>query len=172
MLLAQGEDFLDLFRQAKREAFHLEVADDYDTPEESEPFRKFIANEPDDYEWFTPWLEHVRETTSRGVAVKRARVVTVPHTDYTRFAKHVARFNAEAGEDVRYVPRHTINADELTKDDWWLFDDERVAFTVFKPSGEWSGGAVTDDPVIVDYVRRVKNLVWSKATPLGEYSDQ
>ncbi|MFD4443680.1 DUF6879 family protein [Nocardia sp. NPDC058519] len=172
MLLAQNDDFLNLFRDAKREAFHLEVSDTYDTPDESEPFRKYLTSEPDDYEWFQPWLSHVREVTGNGLSVKRARVVTTPHTDYTRFAKHVARFNVEAGEDVRYVPRHLINADELTRDDWWLFDDERVAFTVFKPSGEWSGAAVTTDPVIVDYVRRVKTLVWSKATPLGEYADQ
>ncbi|GAB2675786.1 DUF6879 family protein [Nocardia goodfellowii] len=172
MLLAQGEDFLNLFHESTREAFHLEVQDTYETPEESEPFRKFIQNEADDYMWFQPWLNHVRETTSRGVAVKRARVVTTPHTDYTRFAKDVARFNIEAGEDVRYLTRHRIDPDELTADDWWLFDDAVLAFTAFEPDGTWVGAAVTTDRRLVEYARKVKKQVWSLAVPLLEYSDQ
>ncbi|MFI1240484.1 DUF6879 family protein [Nocardia salmonicida] len=170
MLLAQGESFFDLFRNSKREAFHLEVKDNY-YPDDYPPLVRFLADEPEDYGWFQPWLEHVRETTSRGVAINRARVVTTPHNDYTRYAKHVARLNVEAGEDVRYLSRHLIDADSLTADDWWLFDDATVAFTVFEPGeyGKWVGGAVTTDPVIVDYIRTVKEQVWSVAVPLSEY---
>nr|WP_067475823.1 DUF6879 family protein [Nocardia amamiensis] len=97
----------------------------------------------------------------------------MPHNDYTRYAKHVARLNAEAGEDVRYLPRHLISADELTTDDFWVFDDEVVAFTVFEPGkhGRWLGAAVTTDPKIVDYIRTLKERVWSLAVPLPEYSE-
>lgn len=171
MLLVQGEAFNDLFRQAKREAFHLEVKDDYYPPDYL-PLVRFLAGEPDDYEWFQPWLDHVRDTTSRGVAVNRARVVTVPHNDYTRYAKHVARLNIEAGEDVRYLPRYRISPEALTTDDWWLFDDEVVAFTVFDSgTGRWLGGAVTTDSRIVEYVRTVKERVWALAVPLSQYSE-
>lgn len=133
----------------------------------------FLKNEREDYEWFQPWLDHVRDTTGRGVAMNRVRVVTVPLNDYTRYAKHVARLNVDAGEDVRYLPRRLIGADELTADDWWLFDDEVVAFTVFDPgkNGKLLGGAVTTDPQIVNYVRGVKERVWSLAVPLAEYSE-
>ncbi|WP_084519733.1 DUF6879 family protein [Nocardia mexicana] len=172
MLLVQDREFLDLFYSSKREAFHLETLDTYETPDETEPFRKFIEKEPDDYEWFQPWLDHVRYVTSRGISIKRARVTTVPHTDYTRFAKAVARFNAEAGEDVRYLPRHLIEPDALTADDWWLFDDSVLGFTLFESSGRWAGAAVTTDRNIVEYAKRVKDRVWSQATPLGEYPHQ
>ncbi|MFI6869027.1 DUF6879 family protein [Nocardia sp. NPDC050406] len=172
MLLAQGEDFLKLFHEAEREAFHLEVQDTYETPEESEPFRRFLEDEHDDYEWFRPWLDHIRATTARGVAVNRARVVTEPHTDYTRFAKSVARFNVEAGEDVRYLPRHLIDDSDLTADDWWLFDDAVLGFTVFERSGRWAGAAVTTDRRIVEFARTVKERVWSSAVPLAGYSEQ
>lgn len=171
MLFTQDDTFLNLFHDTKREAFHLEVQDDYHPPG-YEPLRKYLAGEPDDYVWFQPWLNHVRTTTERGVAINRARVVTVPHNDYTRYAKHVARLNVEAGEDVRYLPRHLIGPDKLTTDDWWLFDDATVAFTLFEPSGRWAGGAVTTDPRIVDYIRAVKERVWSMAIPLAEYYDQ
>jgi hypothetical protein len=172
MLLVQGDAFDELFRDAELEAFHLEVRDDY-YPPDYPPLVRFLNHEPEDYEWFKPWLDQVREATGRGVAVNRARVVTVPHNDYTRYAKHVARLNVEAGEDVRYLPRHLINPGELTVDDWWIFDDSVVAFTVFEPgeNGKWLGGAVTTDPRIVEYIRTVKERVWSMATPLAEYSE-
>ncbi|MEU1205028.1 DUF6879 family protein [Nocardia sp. NPDC005825] len=172
MLLVQGEAFDNLFREAEREAFHLEVRDDY-YPPDYPPLVRFLAGEPEDYGWFQPWLDLVRETTERGVAVNRARVVTLPHNDYTRYAKHVARLNAEAGEDVRYLSRHLIAPDELTTDDFWLFDDSVVAFTVFEPgeNGRWLGGAVTTDPHIVEHTRTVKARVWPLAVPLSEYSE-
>ncbi|WP_433598691.1 DUF6879 family protein [Nocardia sp. CA-135953] len=172
MLLVQGEAFDVLFREAEREAFHLEVRDDY-YPPDYPPLVRFLNNEPEDYQWFQPWLNQVRKTTDRGVAVNRARVVTVPHNDYTRYARHVARLNVDAGEDVRYLPRYQINTDELTTDDWWIFDDSVVAFTVFEPgeNGRWVGGAVTTDPRIVEYIRTVKERVWSLAVPLSEYSE-
>lgn len=170
MLLVQGEAFNDLFRAAKREAFHLEVKDNY-YPADYPPLVRFLAGEHDDYVWFQPWLDQVRETVGRGVAVNRARVVTTPHNDYTRYAKHVARLNVEAGEDVRYLSRHLVSPDELTTDDWWMFDDSVVAFTVFAPGehGCWLGAAVTTDPRIVEYVRAVRERVWSSAVPLPEY---
>ncbi|MEU0545284.1 DUF6879 family protein [Nocardia sp. NPDC005978] len=172
MLLVQGEAFDDLFRAAKREAFHLEVRDDYYSADYG-PLLRFLAGEAEDYEWFQPWLRLVRDTVSRGVAINRARVVSNPHNDYTRYARHVARLNMAAGEQVRYLSRELIDAEQLTRDDWWLFDDSVVAFTVFEPeeNGRWLGAAVTTDPRIVEYVRGVKERVWAMATPLPRYED-
>ncbi|MGI5223187.1 DUF6879 family protein [Nocardia sp. CA-290969] len=167
----QDEAFDALFHEAKREAFHLEVQDTYHAAG-YKPLERFLAGEPDDYEWFRPWLDHVRATTARGVAVRRARVVTTPHNDYTRYARHVASMNVAAGEDVRYLSRQLIDPAALTTDDWWLFDGEVVSFTVNEPSGKWVGGGVTTDPRIVGYIREVRDHVWSRAVPLADYSDQ
>ncbi|WP_036501363.1 DUF6879 family protein [Nocardia violaceofusca] len=172
MELVQGEAFDDLFRRAQREAFHLEVRDNY-YPDDYPPLRRFLTGATDDFQWFEPWLDHVRNTKRRGVAVNRARVVTVPHSDYTRYAKYVARLNVEAGEDIRYLSRHRIDPELLTTDDWWMFDDSVVAFTIFEPGidGRWLGGAVTTDPQLVAYIRSVKERVWSLAVPLADYDE-
>ncbi|MGX1809761.1 DUF6879 family protein [Nocardia sp. NPDC055321] len=170
MLLVQGEAFDELFRNAEHEAFHLEVQDSYETPEESTPFRQFLNNEPDDYSWLQDWLELVAETTSRGVSVQRARVISLPHTDYVRWSLTVSAENTRAGEEIRYLPRDHIDPVELNTDDWWLFDGKTLAFTVFEPGGRWAGAAVTTDPRIVDYARTVRDQVWSKAIPWPEYS--
>lgn len=166
MLLVPDEGFPDLLRTCKREAFHLEVLDSYAEPNEHEPFRRFLADEPDDYAWFQPWAELVEETTSRGVAVTRVRIITEPHTDYTRFALAVAELNVRAGEDIRYLPRHA--AGEVPPDDYWLLDDETVVFSAFGESGGWSG-AVTTDPHIAAYCRGLRARFWPLGTPFPEY---
>jgi hypothetical protein len=169
MQLLRDEAFFDLFRSFERTAYHLEVQDSYSTPEEDEPFRLFLTEQPDDYEWLREWEDLVRAVTASGRQMSRARVVTEPHTDYARWCMVVAHRNIEAGEDVRYLPRNQIDPSELTTDDWWLFDDSLVAFTLFTPDGAASGAAVTIDPVIVEYVRSVWNRVWDQAVPHAEY---
>ncbi|WP_306363764.1 DUF6879 family protein [Nocardia sp. CC227C] len=169
MLLLQGDEFDGLLRACQREAFHLEVQDTYETSEEFEPFERFKAGEPDDYAWMKPWTTLIREVAGRGVHVRRARVISVPHAPYTDWGLVVSRVNIEAGEDIRYLPRHLIDQGRLTADDWWLFDGQSVAFTVFEPSGQWAGGALTKDRRIVDYCREVRDLVWSAAVPHADY---
>ncbi len=169
MLLVPDEGFPDLLRTCKREAFHLEVLDTYAEPNEHEPFRRFLADEPDDYAWFQPWTELIQETTSRGVAVTRVRIVTEPHTDYTRFALAVAALNVRAGEDIRYLPRQ--HAGEVPSDDYWLLDDETVVFSAFGESGGWSGAATTD-PHIAAYCRGLRARFWPLATPFPDYVTQ
>ncbi|MFF0547092.1 DUF6879 family protein [Nocardia thailandica] len=170
MLLLEGDDFDDLLRSAREEAFHLEVKDTYNTPNESQPFHNFLNGGPaDDYAWLQDWLDLVADTSSRGIAIRRARVVTVPHTDYTRWLLDVSHQNTAAGEDIRYLPRYLTDPDKLTSDDWWLFDRESVAFTIFEPGGQWRGGAFTTDPRIVAYCCDVRDLVWDAATPHADY---
>ncbi|MGB3442772.1 MAG: DUF6879 family protein [Actinophytocola sp.] len=169
MELLQGEAFDELFRTFERTAFHLEVQDAYHTPDESGPFSLFLNGQDDDLAWHRPWLALVREATSAGRAITRARVVTVPHGDYTRWGLTIAEHNITAGEDIRWLPRHLIDSAELTADDYWLFDDSRVVFTVFAPDGTFEGGAATTDPVIVRHCRTVRDRVWEAAIPHDRY---
>nr|WP_237754970.1 DUF6879 family protein [Nocardia nova] len=110
----------------------------------------------------------VRATTERGVAVTRLRIVTVPHVDYQRWLLSLTALNIEAGENVRYLPRH--RADDVPSDDFWLLDDRRVAFNLTDENGKAAGAsALTTDPRIADQCRRVKERLWKLATPYAEY---
>lgn len=169
MHLLQGDAFNQLFREDWQRAFHLETLDTYNIPEEREPIRKFLAGEPDGYEWCKSWDNLVHEVTSRGKVVQRVRLVSVPHVDYTRFGLAIAPLNIAAGEDIRWLPRHLIDSDQLTTDDWWMFDDNTVAFSVFTPDGRGGGLAVTTDPTIAAYVATVRDLVWKLAIPHADY---
>jgi hypothetical protein len=167
-LLLDG-DFARAFRGFERSAFHLEVADVYHTPEESEPIRRFLAGEPDDFAWQEPWLRLVKETTAAGRSVRRLRVVTVPHGDYHRWLLSITHLNVDAGELVRWLPRHEVGDRLVAADDFWLFDDERVVFTLVAPDGSFTAGAATEDPAIVGHCVRVRDALWPAAVPHDEY---
>lgn len=169
MELLQGEAFDDLFHTFKYHAFHLEVQDSYHTPEETGPFHLFLTGQPDDLAWHRPWLTLVQQATSTGKALRRVRVVTVPHGDYTRWGLTIAGHNIAAGEDIGWLPRHLIAPADMTVDDYWLFDDTRVVFTIFAPDGRFAGGAATMDPTIVEYCRTVRDRVWHAAIPHSQY---
>ena len=169
MRLLQGPAFDGVFRTFKRSAFHLEVEDSYRTPDESEPFRKFLSGEPDDYVWHQPWLDLIREATAAGRSVQRVRVVSVPHVDYTRWGLTVASLNIAAGEDIRWLPRNLVDPAELSADDFWLIDGQRVVFTIFTPDGAFSGGAETVDRVIVERCIDVRNRAWAAGIPHAQY---
>ncbi|MGH3911827.1 MAG: DUF6879 family protein [Pseudonocardiaceae bacterium] len=167
--LLQGEAFDELFRTFNRGAFHLEVQDSYHTPEEAGPFRLFMDGQLDDFAWHQPWLNLVMEATGAGKHIRRARIVTVPHGDYTRWGLTVAEHNISIGEDIRWLPRHLISSVDLPADDYWLFDDDRVVFTVFERDGRFAGGAATTDLTIIEYCRTVRDQVWQAAIPHRQY---
>jgi uncharacterized protein DUF6879 len=90
-------------------------------------------------------------------------------SEQTRWGLAIAEHNIATGEEIRWLPRHLVEQSDLPADDFWLFDDHRVAFTVFEPSGRFVGGAATADPVIVDYCRAVQDHVWRAAVPHDLY---
>lgn len=82
-----GDPFDELLNEAVSSAFHLETGDDYLAETESESLRRWREDETRDPggEWFRPWTDQVRRMTDRGVTIQRARVVSEPHTVYTRY---------------------------------------------------------------------------------------
>ncbi|NEW38194.1 hypothetical protein GV794_18645 [Nocardia cyriacigeorgica] len=170
MRLLNGNPWPELFGQCRREAFHLEVRDSYAVANESEPLRRFLDGEPDDHEWFEPWARLVRGTTARGVKVTRVRVVTVPHADYQKWLLALTELNVEAGEDIRYLPRHMVDAGEVPLDDFWLLDDDRVVYNLVNERGSAAGAAaMTVDPAVVGHCREVRERLWPLATPYADY---
>jgi hypothetical protein len=148
----------------------LEVRDAYAVPSESEPLRRFLSGEPrvvePDESW-QAWVELLQQAIGRGVTVSRVRVVTVPHSDYQRWLLTETADNLRAGEDIRYIPR--ADAGQVPADDFWLFDDETVAFNLVDELGKPAGAAITTDSGIAAYCQQVKTRLWSLAIPYSEY---
>lgn len=157
------------FRAARKSAYHMELRDEYAVSSESEALRRFLNGEPPPECEIIDWLDLIREVTCRGVVVSRVRVVAVPHSGYQRWLLSVTGENVEAGEDIRYLPRHRVDTADLPADDWWLFDDEQVAFNLVDADGRPAGMAVTHDPAIAAYCRSLKERLFPLATPFHKY---
>jgi hypothetical protein len=168
--LLTGEDFRRLCVSFEHTAFRLETRDRYLDDEEQEPLRRFLAGEPPDDAWFTEWSETVGQLTAEGRRMKRVRVVSEPHSDYTRFGIDLARrLNVPSGEDIRYLPRHRAQELSLPDEDFWLLDSSRV-LTLHFDNDVLLGAELITDPAEV--VRRGywRDAGWHYAVPADAYA--
>ncbi|WP_067668628.1 DUF6879 family protein [Nocardia miyunensis] len=176
MLHVTGDGvFEPLFRAAKRRAFHVEVKDSYAVADEVEALRRWAAGEPYQMEeqpasW-KAWDDLMVETARRGIALDRLRVVTVPHSNYTRWLLSETHTRTEAGELVRWLPRHLADPADVPGDDYWLSDDDTVAFTTFAENGEFMGLSITTDPGIVARCVRARDTLWPKGIDHLRYAE-
>lgn len=113
-LLLGADQFRKKLASAQHRAFHLETRDDYLTESEEPSLAAFREDETIDPggEWFRGWTDQVETATARGVAMQRARIVSVPHTLYTRYLLALTQHNIAAGEEVRYLPRQLASAND------------------------------------------------------------
>jgi hypothetical protein len=166
-----GAAFDHLFATFERTAFRLEVRESYGGVDyERSPLRRFLAGEPEDMAYLRPWLDNVRVFTAAGRRMSRVRVVSEPHSDYTRFALRNCRYNIEAGENIRYLGRD--QAADLPSYDWWLFDDDRLYLMHFSDADEFLGAEQVTDADTVAAHRGWRDLAWLRATPYTEYVER
>jgi hypothetical protein len=135
----------------------LETRDRYDSPREAESFRKFVAGEPD-VAYHEGWLRMVREATAAGRRFSRVRVVSLPLTDYARFAMWVGGYTREAGDDIRYLARDRAEEAELPRHDFWLFDSRKLVMMNFTEDDRFLGAEVIEEPAAI-----VRHNYWRDA---------
>ncbi|MGH3647434.1 MAG: DUF6879 family protein [Micromonosporaceae bacterium] len=163
------EEFNGLFRSFKRDALHLEMRDSYGTEVELPHLRKWLAGEPDDSEWLQCWFDMVRASTQAGKAFRRARIVSEPVTDYQKWVLYDSNLFAEAGEDIRWIPRNRVSTVALPGNDFWLFDNEVVVFLHFAGNGLVVDRQSTTDPDAIQLCRSAFEAVWKLSIPDSEY---
>ncbi|MEB3962565.1 hypothetical protein OKJ48_20240 [Streptomyces kunmingensis] len=166
--------FSDLFRLAERSAVHLEMRDSYMQSDPS--YQAWRAGERDRVEDNDPavrtWLRLMSETMERGVRVRRARICSVPESDYVRFEHHVTDANVRAGEEVRWLPRRRASDLAMPGNDFWVFDDQLVVFLHFGGDGELSPDGDEERATCTALVRMCSSAfeaVWERAVPHSEY---
>ena len=104
------------------------------------------------------------------MAVRRARIVSVPVSDYIRFEYEVTpAANIAAGEHVRWLSRQHASDLALPGNDFWLFDGTAVLFNYFSGGGAPAGTELVDEPAVVKLCAAAFEAVWGRAVPHGEY---
>ncbi|MGW4793073.1 DUF6879 family protein [Nonomuraea sp. NPDC004297] len=166
---AKKPTFAELLAGCTMSAVHLEIHDAHMT---SDPgFIAFTAGRDFiNHDQARAWVDVVAPAVGRGVAVRRARIVSEPVSDYTRYMHAVAPvFQLAAGEQLRWLPRHLSSALALPGNPYWVFDDRLVRFSVFDGAGEVVGHQFSDDPRVVELCTTAFEAVWDLAIPHDEY---
>ncbi|PRX96678.1 DUF6879 family protein [Allonocardiopsis opalescens] len=173
MNLVSSEQRDALIDRVELDAFRLELRDTYQVSLEDGPYADWLAGRPDDHAWMEPWLARIRRIRGRGARVRRVRVVTEPWTDYIRWEHETTPVNLAAGEDIRWLPRHTVPAGVVWPcggRDWWLLDGRMVAVSHVDGDGRIAGvEVVRHRPVVAECVR-LRDLLWDSAIPHDDYS--
>jgi hypothetical protein len=169
--LVRGEGFADLFRRFTRSAWRWEAQGTYRQPDEVDPWQRWREGVPvsADLDWLAPWLDDVREAARAGRRFERVRMLTEPLTEYLRWQMEVTPANVEAGEDIRVLPESEARSLDLPQDDFWLFDDERVAVLHFGPT-DLRGAEIITDPDTVARYRSWRDLAWQHAVTFQDYN--
>jgi hypothetical protein len=163
-------EFERLFDTFTSSAWRLEAQGVYDEIEEREPLLRFLAGEPDDLEWMADWFDWIRDITATGKLFGRVRVLADPITDYQRFELGLLSPPAvDAGEDIRVLTRAQARALDLPDQDFWLFDDTRVAVMHFGPGGV-AGADLIDDLASVRPFRDARDRAWDAAVPYRDWA--
>ena len=165
-------EFNRLLASFERSAFRLECQPAYALGYEQGDFDRFLAGEripPPDLDWWRPWLEQVSQQAREGKTMARVRVVNEPPTDYQRWMRWSARWNVQAGEDIRYMPRSRAVRIGLPLDyDWWLLDDERLIVMRYTSTGEIDHKEVSTDPGMIARQQGWRDLAVRNATSAEE----
>jgi hypothetical protein len=164
-----GREFASFVLGYQDAAFRLEQRERYRDPEEHEPFRRFLAGEPD-YSWNHEWEVMMRQRTAGGERMTRVRVVSEPHDGYAQFLLDLARINVAAGEDIRYLPRDQARGLDVPGYDFWLIDSARVGILQFGEEDDLLGAEVHDDPALVMRHCRYRDVALDQAIPFAEYA--
>ncbi|MFF4989602.1 DUF6879 family protein [Streptosporangium saharense] len=162
----------DLFDKAERSIVRLELRDTYGTTSASyqawQAGRK--AEEFADFEPYRPWVGLVQRTVSRGVSIRRTRVISEPVSDYIRFEHAVTPYsNLVGGEQIRWLPRRLARSLSLPICEFWQFD-EGLVFWVFQAgSGASSGYELSEDPAEVELCRTAFEAAWNRGLDHEKY---
>jgi uncharacterized protein DUF6879 len=165
--------FNELLSSATRTALHLEMRDAYAVTEEAEVLKLWRSGQwtlDDGRKALGEWMDLVRATTQRGVAVRRARIVSEPVTDYIRYEHAITQLNIEVGEQVRWLPRRQALGISLPAADFWLIDEQVVRFNHFSGDGEAVEPERSDDPAVVALCASAFAAVWERGIPHEKYT--
>ncbi|MFC9971657.1 DUF6879 family protein [Spirillospora sp. NPDC127200] len=158
--------FAELLVGTDRSAVHLEMRDFYRPSPGYEDWQQGGSGRTDR----SRWISLVQEAVSRGVRMRRARVVSEPVSDYIRWEHMVTDVNIKAGEEVRWLPRRQAWDLMLPGADFWMFDQRLVRFHF-----DAGDGTMLDEYEFVSDPRRVAQvvaafeMVWERAVPHDGY---
>ena len=160
--------FAELLASTTTSVIRLEMRDSYDETEQG--YAQWQATgDTGAYDW-GDHLDVVRAAVTRGVSIRRVRVVSEPLSDYMRWEHACTDVNILAGEDIRWLPRYKAADLLLPGADCWVFDRRVIRWNFQRGDGtnprlyEFSS-----DPRTIRDISAAFEIAWDRATPHAEY---
>ncbi|ONI74772.1 hypothetical protein ALI144C_38880 [Actinosynnema sp. ALI-1.44] len=168
-IIDPGAAFRQLFSEFEHTAFRLEVRNAYAVERERKYLDRFLAGAPEDVSWLAGWFDTVRTATEAGRRFMRVRVVDLPLSDYSRFGYVHARYNNDAGEDIRYLHREAARDVGLPNHDYWLFDSRRLLRMNFDDEDRLLNCEFDEDPIEIVRHNYWRDVAWHHAVKRDEF---
>ncbi|MFE3887026.1 DUF6879 family protein [Streptomyces lydicus] len=165
--------FSELMESAHHSAVFLQMRDYYNVSGETEDFATWQRTgrreiDPDS-EYWKSWVEVVSQAVARGVAIRRARIVSEPVSDSIRYMHAGVIVNVNAGEQVRWLPRRRASDIALPGNDFWLFDDHLIRWNHFGGDGDVTAHEESNDAATIKLCADAFEAVWARAIPHNQY---
>ncbi|AJC56436.1 DUF6879 family protein [Streptomyces sp. 769] len=119
--------------------------------------------------WWRPFHDQIAEAVSRGVAIRRLRVVSEPVSDYIRWEHYITYANIAAGEQVRWLPRRLSTDLALPGNDYWLFDDLLARVHHFAGDGSLVEDEFSTEAHLIKFLAASFESLWERGIPHEKY---
>lgn len=163
--------FGELLRQCELSAVHLEMRDSYASTGRFAAWQRGErVNWADKASWWHSYDQLIADTVARGVAVRRARIVSEPVSEYIRWEHYITHANVTAGEHVRWLPRKSATSLALPGNDFWLFDGTLLRVHHFSGDGDVVEDEIITEPTTVQFCASAFERVWDLAIPHCQFT--
>jgi plastocyanin len=113
--------------------------------------------------------DKVAARVAAGMSLRRVKVVSVPLSEYQRFAFDYSAHAVDAGEDIRWVPRRLVSTVLLPGNDFFVLDDDFVIFNVLDGANDRAEQQLYRDADVVKLCRDSFDAAWEVSIPHREY---
>jgi hypothetical protein len=111
----------------------------------------------------------VRQHVAAGRKLRRARVVSLPLSEYQRWSYSIAYPMVEAGEDIRWVPRREVSSIGLPGNDFYLIDNRLIIFLHYAGNGLATDRVVSTNAGDVRLCQEAFEAVWKLSIPHRDF---
>ncbi|MGH3477643.1 MAG: DUF6879 family protein [Pseudonocardiaceae bacterium] len=163
-----GIDLYAEFDRMEREAFRLQQLQSYAGVKGPEweawqAGKPLPAITPESY----PFLKKVAGYTAAGRRVYDVHIVEWPLAEYTRYALAVIPMSAWIGSEVFMADREAHPDLATLTEDFWMFDEQRVAVMCYDDQERFVEAAEPTEPLEIYIARR--DLAMKHAVPFEQW---
>lgn len=162
------DDLKTVFNEMNREAFRLEQLQSYGGVPGPE-WRAWKAGKPlpEITSENHPWLKRVAGHVAAGRRVYQVSIMEWPLTDYRRYELAGWPMSVAAGAEYYLVDRETHPALAGLVEDFWMYDEQRVAVMHYDEQERFLQAAEPSEPIETYIARR--DLAMKYAVPLEQW---